>query len=55
MFAAYDSKRFDMFSPLSAGCSEGLDAFRLSLNNNSFIPPGRSASYVDEVKGYLAQ
>ena len=55
MFAAYDSKRFDIFSPLCEGCSGGLDAFRLSLNNNSFIPPGRSASHVDEVKGYLAQ
>ena len=28
------SKRFDIFSPLTGGCSEGLDAFRFSLNKN---------------------
>ena len=28
----FTPKRFDIFSPLSGGCSEGLDAFRLFFN-----------------------
>ena len=29
------TERFDIFPPLTEGCSEGLDAFRFSLNNNT--------------------